>query len=570
MDEQLKYITLINPFYSLKKTKRMKKFFYLAAFAAVATLVSCSSDEIVVSQHDEVTNEDLVPVVLGLGNPSMTVMTRGTGTIGGFAENNHWHGERVRVLMTQIPDDIYPSFGYTQRPVGGEDVKLFDNTFYCLPDEAQANTTGAAYLVAKGVDTRYYPTTGCSNFFAYYIDDAVNPDNGLEQTVFGEADVAALTKDAVTEGEEPMAYKYVDFQLDGSQDVMAGMAAHKSAFPDGFSAKSARHDVHPEITMDHLLTRLTFSVVAGNVNANGVAVTDIAVSSKSVGQLMVAYDANTPQSPDNLITWDETVDPALFHLQERAKDGGGEPIFVDGSGEKTPLQPLSPYTFELDPSYKYEDGVPQPIGDALFVAPGEESYDLIVQTAYSQDGYEADPIPLKITLPSGNALARGSSYNVTIVVYGLSEVLVYATLTPWDEGEEIPRLNEDPFEPIVNFDENGVADLTKFLVEDADAVTYNAETFTMETTEALKGIMISAAEDDNVSGQQLRVTFADDAQVKVTVTYSDDTEASVTMDEAAAIVNLALDGEKTVSKIQIQPTAPTTLTLSEVKVIAEP
>lgn len=470
--------------------------------------------------------------------------------------------------MTQIPDDIYPSFDYTYRPVYGEDVKLFDNTFYCLPDEAQANDAGAAYLVAKGVDTRYYPTTGSSNFFAYYIDDAVNPDNGLEQTVFGEADVAALTKDAVTEGEEPMAYKYVDFQLDGSQDVMAGMAAHRDNYV-GFSAMSARHNVHPQITMDHLLTRLTFSVVAGNVNANGVSVTDIAVTSKSVGQLKVAYDANTPQSPDNLITWDETVEPVLFHLQERAKDEGGNPIFVDEAGEKTPLQALSPYTFELAPEYQYTaETAAQSLGDALFVAPGEESYDLVVQTAYAQEGYQADPIPLKITLPSGNVLERGKSYNVTIVVYGLSEVKVYATLTPWVESDEIIRLNEDILEDN-NFNAEGQADLTKFSVEDADAVTYDAESATIVTTEALKGVQLLAGEDDAVSGQELRVTFAEEAQVKIIVTYADDTEAILTMDAAAAIAYLALDEEKTIKKIQIQPLEPATVVLSEVKVNAE-
>ena len=327
----------------------MKKSFYLAALA-VAALSSCSSDEIVTEKGNITQSEDRVPIVLGLGTPTMTVTTRGTGTIGGTtAETNHWHGERIRVLMTQIPDAVYPEFCFTYRTDNETNTELFNNSFYCLPNEALANVNGAARLELQSVDTRYYPATGSSNFFGYYVDDALTDAMEQEVTVT-DGDKAPKVKDGMTE--EGMAYKYVGFMLDGSQDVMAGMAAHQEEYV-GFSAKSARHNVHPQITMEHLLTRLTFSVVAGNANANGVTVKDITVQSSNEGQLMVAYDANEPQPADNLIAWNEEAEKVDFHLQERATDLDGAPIYL-AEGEKTPLQALTPYTFELDPeTYQY-------------------------------------------------------------------------------------------------------------------------------------------------------------------------------------------------------------------------
>ena len=561
----------------------MKKSFYLAALA-IAALSSCSSDEIVAEKGNITQSEDRVPIVLGLGTPTMTVTTRGTGTIGGTtAETNHWHGERIRVLMTQIPDAVYPEFCFTYRTDNEINTELFNNSFYCLPQELDPTSTEAnarALLELQGVDTRYYPATGSSNFFGYYVDDALVDSTNqetLETTVFGRGDKAPKVKDGVTE--EGMAYKYVDFLLDGSQDVMAGMAAHQTGYV-GFSAKSARHNVHPQITMEHLLTRLTFSVVAGNKNANGVTVKDISVQSTGAGQLMVAYDANEPQPADDLITWDEQAENVDFHLKERATEAG-ELIYLGANGEKDTLQDLTPYTFELDPeTYEYTaETAAHRMGDALFVRPGESDYMLKVITSYPQAGYDDYPVNLQVSLPSGETFARGKSYHITVVVYGLSEIKVYATLTAWDEGEEIPRLNEDPFEEeeeqptpapaTTNFDEDGKADLTQFVVTDETGVTYDTESFTLTTTiDEERGIELTATEDDEVSGQELCITFVEAAQAKVVVIYDDDTWTELEMDAAAEVLYMAID-EKPIAKIQILLTEAGTLTLSEVIVNAE-
>lgn len=570
----------------------MKKSFYLAALAVVA-LGSCSSDDVVVSDSPANAGADngLVPVIMSLGTPSTNVVTRGTGTVGNIVDGSSaWNGERVRVLMTQLPEyasDINnPVFTYTYRVDGDEPTQLFDNTFYTLPQIENDKIR----LMPKGVETRYYPATGSSNFFAYYIDDAVNEENGLEVTKL-DGDIAAETKDVpAEESEDGIAYKYVDFELDGTQDVMAGMAAPPTdpRYP-GFSAEAARHNVHPSVQMNHLLTRFTFSVVAGNANANNVSVDQISVKSSAKGKLKVAYDVdkewyaeNAETYMNNLIDWTPSDEEELtdFILKERAKDGEGEFIYLDDNNEKTPLQDMTPYVFEVDENYVYTARTqPARLGDALFVRPNQASYQLTVTTSYTDHPeLQSEPIVQNIEVrgPQDQLIEfeQGKSYNVTIVVYGLSEIKVYAELTPWIDGGDVPRINEDLFENDA-FTANTMehiytAKLNKFEATAEENVTYNDETFTFTTTaDEELGVKIAATDADAVKGKELKLSFAEAAQVKVIVKYFDETETTETMDEAAAEMYMAIDPEKYISEIQILLSEAGSVTLSNVVINPE-
>lgn len=429
----------------------MKKSFYFAALA-VAVLSSCSSDP-VVKPNAEVDN-DLVPIELGVGTPLMTVTTRGTGTVGSTtAADNHWRYEHVRVLMTWIPDDVEEhSWGFTTRNEGDNegDYYLFGNQFYCLPDESQTSESGGVALVPelKGNKVRYYPGRGSSNFFAYYVDDAIDPAD-TQDPVYDSNDKAPAIHDTVFAAEN-LSAKYVNFKMDGTQDIMAGMAPHDGK---GFSARTARAGTHPHISMKHLLTRLTFKVVPGNQNAEKVKVKSISVESPCEGKLTVAYNSNTPKADNELITWSKDEDTNVlksdtFELKSYNTSGLW---YDDVNKTKNSLGDLLPFDFETEFNWNsltfpcdYKS-VAKSIGHAMFVAPGQTNYPLLVvlDNNAQEAGFADSKMNLNIALDGGAPLEMGKSYEIIIVVYGLSKIEVYATLTNWDVSDEDLILDDD-------------------------------------------------------------------------------------------------------------------------------
>lgn len=125
-------------------------------------------------------------------------------------------------------------------------------------------------------------------------------------------------------------------------------------------------------------------------------------------------------------------------------------------------------------------------------------------------------------------------------------------------------------EPVANtFDEDGVADLERVEVQDAEKVVYNADTHTVTTTEGWTGVQLTVVDGEEVSGKELRVTFDREMAVKCYVKYTDETDADVIMSDAAEILYFTLDETKKLYQIQIQPTEAATFAFQEIKVNAE-
>ena len=116
---------------------------------------------------------------------------------------------------------------------------------------------------------------------------------------------------------------------------------------------------------------------------------------------------------------------------------------------------------------------------------------------------------------------------------------------------------------------DGVADLSKFEVQDADKVTYDTESHKITVTEGWTGVQITATSADDVQGKELRITFSEAAKVKASVKYADETATDTIMAESATILYMVINGTKKISQIQIQPTEAGSITMNEVKVNAE-
>lgn len=339
--------------------------------AAVALLCSCSSDDNFTAEgmwndSQMVAETPPVPILLGV-SPNSIEVTRGTGTVGDIegAVANVWNGEKINVLMLNQGT-------VTPTQFEGADICV-DDTF-ALPE-------GSASGAATPIDGkyRYFPATGCSDFWAYRLDDAKNVE--LTQTA--------------------SAWK-ATFQIDGSQDIMVAKAVPSTADLNKlgknqkswyYSAYSAHHNVNPNFTFRHLLTRLTFTVTPITDIAVGIQVDSIKVLTYTKGVLTVAATDDVAGEKQT-ITWNTSIPRDTVLLKYRSSVG-------------SPLVECSPVSLaSLNDS--------QPYGEALLVAPDTE-YKVRVCFHQGSQAYYCE----ETVTQEGNALFEaGTSYNVQIRLKG--------------------------------------------------------------------------------------------------------------------------------------------------------
>ena len=308
----------------------MKKSYLALGLVAAVAMSSCSNDEPVPGGNNNQSElaKGYEPVKLSMTTSTADVevsgaRTRGTGTVGSMDPNqNLWQYEDIYVLMTSTQTrKHYPywqteaTWGFTSALGNGPFLfDQFDGSFWARPSDSNKKGNVSVSVLDYTIDRnewwwggsidRFYPLSGGSHFFAYYIDDAVadsvevdlkfkEKQDGEEKTSGRESSHAYPklnlndTKDAYS----------VKFDLDGSQDLMAGYATVPTdgyaAQDNGFSARSARQGVVPQISMNHLLSRLTFEVVKGGENFDRVTLKGIKVESKDKGTMTVAVNPDS-------------------------------------------------------------------------------------------------------------------------------------------------------------------------------------------------------------------------------------------------------------------------------------
>ena len=425
----------------------MKKLFLMGAVASLGLLASCSSDDDLSTGGNG--KDGLQQIKIGMGVQA-DVATRGTGTVGAVGEKeNTWAKQTVNVYMLNKGTLDLAKFG--------EDP-IYENTV--LPTPAD-NASGIATELVGGVaQYKYYPTTKTAfDFWGYRLDDA---DVTAEEDRDGSATAAAIKSNKFvpyTSGDSLL----IGFNIDGTQDIMAGKAVPteeeiaKCGSEDNiYSAFAARRDVQPNIKFEHLLSRLNFQVLAGaesTTDANtGVKVTGITVKSKATGKLVIAYkgEAAFENVSNQLIVdkyADEVKETALYKdlvVKQRGATAALTENLVD-------LEPVTP---------KWNNGMAMAtqVGEALLAIPADK-YEITINLKQKvqvkgDKNHPTDPddfqekeytytADLKNTVNPEKGFEPGYSYNVTITVYGLSEIQITTTLIPWKDGGNIEMNPED-------------------------------------------------------------------------------------------------------------------------------
>lgn len=429
----------------------MKKLFLMGAVASLGLLASCSSDDDLSTGGNG--KDGLQQIKIGMGVQA-NVATRGTGTVGAVGEKeNTWAKQTVNVYMLNK--------GTLDLAMFGEDP-IYENTVLTTPAD---NASGiASELDEHGVaQYKYYPTTRTAfDFWGYRLDDADVTAAGNQE---GSATAAAIKNNKFvpyTSGDSLL----IGFKIDGTQDIMAGKAVPTEeeitkcgGEANIYSAFAARRDVQPNIKFEHLLSRLNFQVLDGKKTETtdedkAVKVTGITVKSKATGKLVIAYkgaETTFENVSDQLIVdkdADSEKDAALLkELKVKQRESASSPL----TDNLVDLKPVTP---------KWNNGMAlaTQVGEALLAIPAEK-YDITInlQQKVQVKGDKNSPVDpddfqtkdytytaeLKNTVNPEKGFEPGYSYNVTITVYGLSEIKITTTLIPWKDGGNIEMNPED-------------------------------------------------------------------------------------------------------------------------------
>lgn len=419
----------------------------MGAVASLGLLASCSSDD---DLSTGVNGKDgLQQIKIGMGVQA-NVATRGTGTVGAVGEKeNTWAKQTVNVYMLNKGTLDLAKFG--------EDP-IYENTVLTTPAD---NASGIATELVGGVaQYKYYPTTKTAfDFWGYRLDDA---DVTAAEDRDGSATAAAIKSNKFvpyTSGDSLL----IGFKIDGTQDIMAGKAVPteeeiaKCGSEDNiYSAFAARRDVQPNIKFEHLLSRLNFQVLAGaesTTDANtGVKVTGITVKSKATGKLVIAYKGEAAfENVSNQLIVDKYADEvkeATLYKDLVVKQRGATAALTENLVD---LEPVTP---------KWNNGMAMAtqVGEALLAIPADK-YEITINLKQKvqvkgDKNHPTDPddfqekeytytADLKNTVNPEKGFEPGYSYNVTITVYGLSEIQITTTLIPWKDGGNIEMNPED-------------------------------------------------------------------------------------------------------------------------------
>jgi len=455
----------------------MKKHFMYVAAAAIALMTSCTNEEVL---EDIVTPENPNEVVddgttrmaieLGIADTTFTVSTRGTGTVGDIEGQvtNVWNGQPLEVIMVEQGT-------YTEASITANGVT--DNLLKNLNFNAPKGVSFGNIIMTKGSDTeniKYYPLTDAFDFFGYHLGGTTAP---AETATFGENGIT------------------IPVVIDGTQDIMAAKAALQEGdlaklenkAERAYSSWAARRDVHPVLSFQHLLSRFTFNVIAGEAKAAKASyiAEDESTTADNVNTfpLMPGVEAGTTQDGAVYIEKIEILNQAndviltLAHNEQApvslAKAEGEEwaaennPLVnfelkqkatitqTDEDGQTTTvinpdIHDLVPLTATAPAEYNASNRVLTPVGESIMTLPSDTA--LVAKITVKQycqvlDGTVENPtvdnvytwksqtMDAKINFPEGKSkFEAGNSYAVNITVFGYQRIEVSAQLQGWHDG----------------------------------------------------------------------------------------------------------------------------------------
>lgn len=432
----------------------MKKIAMITA-AALGVLAACSKTE-VKPQQPETPVDDTAPVAVqfGLAAPQSTVSTKASGTVGGITDDtNVWAGQTVYVLgfVRNNPD-------FAAETVA-ENAFIWNIDAVANPSDPASNTTLLGVYnpdpddnpetpdLEDSTEPFYYKDDTVYDFFGYHIDDAWATVTGTgAEAVYEHSDEPV---DPTGDGTRV----YVPFLIDGTQDLMVAKADNVADTeadteppvlnnPDNaYSAYAARRGVQPTLPFEHQLARFTFAVKLGSESARDIKIESIELESRYTGNLVVAGNEEVALGIADTTATDEVN---WFALKTRTGNNPGT------------LEELATFSFNDESATSDTPGInapEHPLGESILAMPGVAMYNLKVTLSVTDETITTKPEVQELEIyanklsgagAGATKFEAGKSYKVTIMVYGLEDVEISASLTPWDDGGSVEI---DPDQP---------------------------------------------------------------------------------------------------------------------------
>lgn len=474
----------------------MKKNYFFIAALAIGMMSSCSNNEILEevelpSLPDQVIDEGTtrMPIELGISDPSFTVSTRGTGTVGDLRgeATNVWNGQPLGLFMVERNTMIEATEGE-----GENATPIFNGMTFKAP---VGTNSGNIIMYHATENVKYYPLTKAYDFYGYHLGEMTAPTGVTYADDLSNATVAAT--------------------INGTQDIMAGKAEltedQQTTLGNdsykAYSSWSARKGIKPYLNFKHMLSRLVFNVKAGEAKAakdsyvdsgadntttfpkvdNGtgtmidqaVYITAITVKDQS-DNVLLTFTPGSDTAKAKIELTDKTTatgeDKADFVLMERAtiEDDEEEDEEGEGEGEGEDVEPgdgdinLSTLAELVTltatcPEEFGENAEATRVGESMMIFPGQTSFvvditvkqyvqtfdDPAIDGASDLDEYawKVQTMSTTVKAPTStvdaNAFAQGKSYNVNVTVFGYQRIEVEAVLEGWIAGGDVDVNPED-------------------------------------------------------------------------------------------------------------------------------
>ena len=301
-------------------------------------------------------------------------------------------------------------------------------------------------VIRKGTERYYYGEDRRYEFFGYYVDDAVLSRND-----------AGVPRPAV--GSERIEIPII---IDGSQDILAATtdkaADNTKMLPPGrlYSAYSARKGIIPNLVFQHQLSRFNIYVKRGDrfdathdiSLADSLTLTRIQVLSNTAATLVVA---NRVCNDENGQSLGNGLDVNTFSSEKWLSIKCGQDLHdLSPADNIHPAQAWTEHSFVgtvmVIPGkdiYHFRLGLDQKgyTDYPRYGIDGRELYD--IETEFDVDfarllSMDQDPKYSGQDLSTSSGLDKlamaGHQYDVNIIVYGLQEVRVTVSMTPWKDG----------------------------------------------------------------------------------------------------------------------------------------
>ena len=406
----------------------MKKIALMASAVILAAACQKTIVETTVNkpQTEPEETEELVPITFGLNQPKVTLKS-----VGSLKE---WSNSSLYLFAF---------------PVGTTDFSDPTDMIWNNVVIAASGTTAEKLTVRQdsGTEPYYYQGTTIYDFFGYYVDDAaatvtsetewenVTPATTVPTPVVITEESAASNGTTLTQG------LYIPVMIDGSQDIMAattdkatdgstGAGASETVSEDlCYSAYSARRNVIPNLLFEHQLARFVFNIKAGAEDGNEVLVSGITLESPTRGYLRVTGNRG-------IVPASQPAATVLSLMQKNT-----------GSGEMEPLVP----THVTNDFVTGGTNPANQLGESIMVFPGQDSYAMTYTVKMSEDGQE---VTEDITLTPGmfkledtpvSSFEAGYTYTLTLIIYGLQDIEIKATVDQWKDGGSTEWDPEDAF-----------------------------------------------------------------------------------------------------------------------------